>query len=190
MGVSRLWLPRGRAYLRDCVGYLGFALLEVPLGLAVSGRALGSNPLFLAVASSVPPLAATMIAGRAEAGPAHATWGKRRESLQVEGLDGEEVGLSRALWRNAIKIALPWSLGHAVAFGAAQGGFDTGDPWTLTATVLTYVVVPATVLMGVIGTGRTLHDRLSGTRVGRVRLGRCASDGDRGHSVPRPAGQG
>lgn len=165
MTVSGLWARRARGYLRDCVGYLGIAALEVPFGLAMLGSSMASDPLFLAVASSVPPVAATIIAARAESGHSNATWGKRRESLRVISVKGSPVSFGRALWRNTIKIAIPWTLGHVVAFGVANGGFERGDSMTLAATVLVYALILATVLMGMLGSGRALHDRLGGTRV-------------------------
>ena len=165
MTVSALWARRARGYLRDCVGYLGIAALEVPLGLTLTGSALASDPLFLALASSVPPVAATIIAARAESGHAKATWGKRRESLRVVSIKGHPVSFARALWRNTVKIATPCTLGHVGAFGVANGGFERGDLITLTATVLVYALILATVLMGMLGSGRTLHDRMGGTRV-------------------------
>lgn len=163
--VSGLWAQRARGYLRDCIGYLGIAAVEVPFGLALIGTSLASDPLFLFVASSVPPVAATIIAARAESGHSSATWGKRREALRVASVKGDRVSFGRALWRNTVKIGIPWTLGHIVAFGAANGGFVRGDSMTLTATVLVYALILVTVLMGVFGSGRALHDRMSGTLV-------------------------
>lgn len=165
MAVNPLWARRARAYLRDCLGYAGIAALEVPLGLAVSGTALASNAVFLAVVSSVPPAAACLLAARSESGSSGATWGKRAESLRVVTVAGEGIPFGRALWRNLAKIFLPWTLGHVVAFGAAQGGFDRNDPLTLTATALIYAWLLATALMASVGSGRTPHDHASGTRV-------------------------
>lgn len=165
MAVNGLWARRARGYLRDCLGYAGIAVLEVPVGLALSGTALASNAVFLAVASSIPPTVATLVAARGEAGASGATWGKRRESLRVVSGDGGAVPFERAFARNVVKVFLPWSLGHVVAFGAAQGAFERGDPLTLVATALTYTWFVATAALVLFGSGRTPHDRLSGTRV-------------------------
>jgi len=163
--VNRLWRRRTEGYLLDCIGYLGIAALELPLGLALKDTSLASNPLFLAIASSVPPAAATLIAARSESSADGATWGKRRAALTVKDVGGGEVALGRALWRNTIKIFLPWTLGHVVAFRAADGGFERGDALTLVATGLVYAWLAASVVTTLYGSGRSVHDRLSGTTV-------------------------
>ncbi len=165
--VNPLTTRRARAYLRDCVGYLGIALLEVPVGLAALRTPLGGNGVFVAVASCVPPLAATVVAARAEAGPTRATWGKAREGLRVEATTGS-VGFGRALARNTVKIGLPWTLGHAVVFGAVDGGFERGDPLTLASTAAVYGLGLVTVVLGTVGRGRAVHDLVAGTRATSV----------------------
>ena len=162
--VNPLATRRARAYLRDCLGYLGIAALEVPLGLAVLRTPLASSSAFVAIVSSVPPVAATMLAARAEAGPRRATWGKRREQLTVEGTDGAP-SLVRAVVRNSMKIGLPWTLGHVVVCRAMDGGFERGDPVTWAATAAVYGLGAVTVGLGLAGRGRTLHDLVAGTRV-------------------------
>ncbi len=164
MRVNGLAIRRTRAYLRDCLGYLGIAAVEVPLGLAVRGTTLAASRAFLAVASSVPPVGAALVAARAESRTSGATWGKRREGLKVETGSGVP-GFGRALARNTTKIAVPWMLGHLVAFGAAQGGFARRSPVTLAAAVATYALVGSTVALGVLGHGRALHDLAAGTHV-------------------------
>lgn len=52
-----------------------------------------------------------------------------------------------------------------VAIGAVFGGFDKKDPLTLGAAFITYPLLAAMILGVVLGDGRTIHDRLSGTRV-------------------------
>lgn len=165
MKVNRLWRRRTEGYLVDCIGYLGLAALELPLGLALKDTALASSPLFLAIASSVPPAAATLIAARSESGTDGATWGKRRAALTVKDVSGGELDFGRALWRNTIKIFVPWSLGHVVAFRAADGGFERGDALTLVATGLVYAWLAATAVTALFEAGRSVHDRLSGTTV-------------------------
>lgn len=162
--MNPLATARARAYLRDCLGYLGIAALEVPLGLAVLRTPLASSSAFVAVASSVPPVAATVIAARAEAGSRRATWGKRCEQLEVDGADGAP-SLGRAVLRNAVKIGLPWTLGHVVVYRAMDGGFERADPVTWAATAAVYGLGAATVGLGLAGRGRTLHDLVAGTRV-------------------------
>lgn len=164
MGVNAVASRRARAYLWDCVGYLGIAALELPVGVTVWKTPLASSPVFLAVASSVPPVAAALVAARAESGPTTATWGKRRQGLRVEAGPGAP-DFGRALARNVTKISVPWILGHLVAYGAAEGGFARQSPLTLGATVATYALVGSTVALGLFGNGRAWHDLVAGTHV-------------------------
>lgn len=158
-----LW-PRVRAYALDCVGYAGIAVLEVPLGLYAARTPLASNVAFVAVASSIPPAVATVWAARAEAGSARATHGKRREGLAVS-FDGHDPSVARALARNVAKIALPWTLGHVVVYGAARGGFERNDPVLMTALVGVYGWAIVTAAMVALGSGRAPHDHLADTTV-------------------------
>lgn len=51
---------------------------------------------------------------RTEAGPANATWGKRRSGLVVEAADGSPTtSTGRIAVRNLVKV-LPWQFGHAM----------------------------------------------------------------------------
>lgn len=118
--------------------------------------------------SAIPPLAATVIAARQESGPTAATFGKRRQGLVVRSRGGTLVTFTRGLIRNAVKIGVPWQLGHVVAVGAVFGSFDDADPLTLAATALTYPMLGAMVVAGATGNGRALHDRLAGTVVEHV----------------------
>ncbi|WP_194928839.1 RDD family protein [Pseudactinotalea sp. HY158] len=115
--------------------------------------------------SAVPPIVATIWAARAEAGADHATWGKRRMGLMVATERGPALEFPRALARNAIKIAIPWQVGHLVAIGAVAGGFDRSDPLTLTAGILIYPIIGAFAVMSAFGSGRGPHDRLTATHV-------------------------
>lgn len=163
MKLADLAARRTKAYLLDCAGYAGVAALEVGVGVVVHAAGQqGNRPLVWAL-SVVPPLAATVIATRAEAGATGATWGKRREHLRVTASDGTP-SMSRALLRNVVKIFVPWNLGHVVAFGAAEGGFEETSALVLGATTAVYALIAAQVVLLVRG-GRTLHDRVSGTRV-------------------------
>ncbi|EWS82262.1 hypothetical protein BF93_11605 [Brachybacterium phenoliresistens] len=170
---SALGLRRGRAYARDCLGYLGIAAAMVPLGVVVSRRITDPAVLrpVVTAASALPPVLAACWAARAESGPHAATWGKRRESLQVAArVPGEPPGpggisFRRALLRSTVKIAIPWQLGHTVALGAAWGDFDTRAPATLAAAVLTYPLLGAMIGSVVLSPGLGLHDRLAATRV-------------------------
>lgn len=151
------------AYLLDCIGYLGVAAAELPIGFWAFQQGWGTNPVLMAVLSSIPPVAATAIAALGEAGERRSTWGKRRLGIRVD-FTGE-AGLGRALVRNTVKIFLPWTIGHVVAFRAANGAFQAPDAITITATIATYAIFGVFGVMGGFGSGRGPHDRLAGTQV-------------------------
>ncbi|SDE01765.1 RDD family protein [Auraticoccus monumenti] len=156
---------RGRAYALDCLCYLGIAGAMVPVGLAVRHLPALQDPWAVVAVSALPPVVATVLAAWTESGPRGATPGKRRVGLTVRGREGDRPRFGRTLARNAVKIALPWQLGHVVAVLAADGGFERRDPALLTATALTYPVVGLLVGGVLLGSGRPLHDRLAGTTV-------------------------
>lgn len=157
---------RARAHLTDCVGYLGVAAATVPVGVLIATTTdLGSRPLYGHLVSAVPPAIATAIAARAESGPRRATWGKRREELEVTGTNGSALSLGRALTRSTAKIFVPWQLGHIVAIGAAWGGFERRDPLTLAASVAVYGVIGLYAWTSLRGNGRGVHDLLADSRV-------------------------
>lgn len=153
---------RARAYLLDAIGYLGIAAAMVPAGLLLNAYAPPTPGAVIAM-SAVPPVVATIWASKAESGPSHATWGKRRLGLTVAA--GNPLTFARALARNTVKIGIPWQLGHVVAVGAAAGGFEAGDPLTLATGVLIYPVIGVLTLMTALGRGLGPHDRASGTCV-------------------------
>lgn len=160
---------RTRAYLLDCIGYVAIAVCEVPIGIAVVKLGWAdSRPLVYAL-SCVPPVLAAVIAARAEASSARATWGKRREGLTVDDAlavtAGQRIAFKRALVRNLVKISLPWQLGHTVAFGAADGGFENLDPVTMGATAALYPLLGVMLWTALRGDGRAVHDRVAGTQV-------------------------
>jgi uncharacterized RDD family membrane protein YckC len=164
-----LALRRGRAYARDCLGYLVLpaAMLPVGIPLALQIQDPATARAVATVSSAVPPLLAALWAARAESGARGATWGKRRERLVLAG----PTTFARALVRNAVKIALPWQLGHLVAIGAASGDFEQsptaswGAATTMAMTVVLYPLLLGLVGTVVLGSGRGLHDLLAGTRV-------------------------
>lgn len=163
---------RTRAYLVDCVLYLGVAACEVPVGLVGLRFGWSRNHRYVYAASAAAPLVAALLAARAEAGPRRATRGKRREGLTVAPVSthdtNERVGFARCLLRNVVKISLPWQMGHVVALGASWGSFDHRDRVTLGTTVLIYPLLGAMAWTGLRGSGRPPHDRVAGTRVVRA----------------------
>ncbi len=94
----------------------------------------------------------------------HATPGKRVFGLQVVGDDdvgGRGVSLRQAVLRSAVKVTLPWELGHA-ALWQTWDRRVTGLAAALF--VLAYVVVGMQFVLLFRG-GRPIHDRLARTVV-------------------------
>lgn len=153
---------RSRAYLEDCLRYLGMAVALVPFGVLVQRRGTRSRAAVVGL-SALLPVAATVMAAVQES---HlGTPGHRRAGLVVLDDQGRPPALGRALLRNTAKIGVPWQLGHLVGVGAAYGGFERRDHWTLVPTAVVYPWFAAVAAGVALGSGRALHDRLTGTHV-------------------------
>lgn len=95
-----------------------------------------------------------------EAGPTHATWGKRRARLTLRE-PGGSVTFGQVLARNAVKVA-PWQLGHMSAMRFAVADEPTASAVLLfVGSMLVLAAVVGPVLVGRSG----LHDLVAGTRV-------------------------
>ena len=104
-----------------------------------------------------------------ESSSREASLGKRARHLRVvDSTTGQRVTFRRALVRNALKIGVPWSIGHAAAYGivisSSTGAVPAG---VVVVTALVYALPLLYVLCLFIGSGRTPYDRLSGTMVKR-----------------------
>ena len=97
---------RARAYLRDCLGYLGLAAATVPLGLLLNRAGSSPSQSVILAVSALPPAAATLLAAVRET--RSGTPGQRRQGLTVVDATGERPDLGHALIRNVVKIGLPW----------------------------------------------------------------------------------
>jgi hypothetical protein len=115
---------------------LAFVLLIAPVTLALSWR---------------------------ESSARQATPGKRVRRLIVT-TAGARTSFGRALLRNALKVALPWELGHTVAFTLAFGS-DVVPPWIVPLAAVTYALPIVYLVTLFVGDGRTLYDRVAGTTV-------------------------
>ena len=139
----------------------------VPLGLWLYGNsvrlsALGGN----AVSFVILIVPATVWLTAWEASGSGATPGKRLLRLRVRTLQGGRPGWRRAVVRNAMKIALPWELGHTAAFLLADS--RTGAFGALVGMVCAFLACGlAAGYVGAlfIGHGRTPYDRAAATEV-------------------------
>lgn len=160
---------RAGAYALDCCTYAVVAAATVPIGLIVSRLVdAPSHGLVLAM-SAVPPAIATVWAARVESGRHRATLGKRWQKLIVvpDGMRtvGERVRFGPALARNAVKIFVPWQLGHIVSIEAMYDSYAQGNPFAIGAAVVFYPMIGVFAWMLLRDEGRGPHDRIAGTRV-------------------------
>ena len=95
-----------------------------------------------------------------------ATPGKRALRLRVRSARAQGTGWRRALARNALKVALPWELGHTAAFLLAE---RAAGPATValgvTSATLAYATAGTYVVSLFIRSGRTPYDRATATHV-------------------------
>ncbi len=169
MTTRRLARHRILAWLNDWLLILMLPALIVPVGwlltrMGIDLGARGANLFgFLALVGPV-----TLWLAWREAAPRAATPGKRRQGLRVvEAATGEPAGFGRTLLRNVLKVAVPWQLGHQVAFGFATLGDGTIGPGLIAVSVACYAIMGVYLAGLFVGEGRTAYDRLSGTRVTR-----------------------
>jgi hypothetical protein len=168
MGISG---RRIVAWLIDWACILGWVALTAAIGV----------PLFLAGVTPTMDVATMNLVGALvvvvpvvigaawfESRSRPATPGKRVLALEVL-TDGRRPRFGAALVRNALKIGVPWLIGHAAVFAITTGSADGGDvpagAWVLTAAA--YVVPLVWIVSLFIAGGRTPYDRLSGTTVVR-----------------------
>lgn len=106
-----------------------------------------------------------------------ATPGKHVLGLAVEVVEVDAAGhadepvsrasFPRALLRNALKIGVPWAIGHAAVFALVDTPASTAPPaWSWWLLVAAYVLPLAWLISLLTPGARTIYDRVSGTHVG------------------------
>ncbi|MFJ2033246.1 RDD family protein [Streptosporangium sp. NPDC087985] len=166
-GARTLAWRRITAWLIDWLWILILPVLLVPIGVTLYATGFrlptwGWNLVsFLILVMPV-----TLWAAWRESGRFQATPGKRVRGLMVvDARSGQPVGFGRALLRNTVKIAIPWELGHTVAFHFATGAGEQPPGYLVVLTVLTYALMFGWAGSLFLPSGRTPYDRLSGARV-------------------------
>ena len=168
--MTRLAGDRLAAWAVDWLCILAWVAVTAAVGvpLFLAGITRGVGTVWLNVIGAV-VLIVPVTVGLAwlESGARQSTVGKRRRRLRVAGVDtGSRVTFSRALLRNSLKIALPWTLGHAVVFGFVQTDSGGSVPaWLWAATAAAYVLPIVYVASLFLGRGHTPYDRISRTAV-------------------------
>lgn len=150
------------------------AAVALPLllvGATASLPPVGQN----ALAALVTVVPITIALAVLESGPRQSTPGKRARRLVVQDArTGDALPFRRALLRNAVKIALPWAVGHAAVYaivgasGAATGSGGSLPPGVQAATATAYLLPAVWFASLLIGSGRTPYDRIAGTVVARA----------------------
>jgi uncharacterized RDD family membrane protein YckC len=158
------------AWVVDWLILSAYAGALVPLGLLLVARSVTlSGWAWNAVAFAVLVAPATVWLAGWEGGRRGATPGKRLLRLRVRPLRDGAVGWRPALVRNALKVALPWELGHTAAFLLAdpRAGAAAVAAGMICASVACALAAGYVVSLFV-GTGRTPYDRAAATRVHRI----------------------
>jgi uncharacterized RDD family membrane protein YckC len=170
--MSRHPLDRLIAWLIDWLCILAWvavvAAVGVPLYLSGVTDSLGTGVLNV-IATVVIVVPVTIALAKMESGPRGATIGKRVRGLQVVDAAGDSAAsFGQCLIRNGLKVALPWTLGHWVAFELSQSAEGSVPVRMWLVTALAYVLPLAYLASLFLGQGRTPYDRVSRTVVGTV----------------------
>ena len=171
MTLSRARYPlawrRLAAWAVDWLIISAYAVALVPLGLLLVDRSVRLPSLGWNAASFLVLIVPTTVWLAAwESGRSGATPGKRLLGLRVRVLGEGDVGWPRAAARNALKVALPWELGHTAAFLLADPEASGSTVLIgMASGVLACVLAASYVAALFIGTGRTPYDHATATRV-------------------------
>ena len=158
------------AWLVDWLCFLVWLVLLAAIGvpLYLSGVTGGWSALTTNVVSAlVTAVPLTIFLAVLESGARQATVGKSVLGLKVVAArDGGRLTFASALLRNALKVAVPWTIGHAAAIGLV--GATTVGPGLMIVTAAAYVLPVVYVVTLFVGAGRTPYDRAGGATVVRV----------------------
>jgi uncharacterized RDD family membrane protein YckC len=164
-----LALRRIAAWAVDWLIVSGYAIVLVPLGLLLVDSGVRLPQLaWNALAFTLLILPVTVWLAGWERGRRGATPGKRLLRLRTSGPGGSGLGWRRALARNALKVALPWELGHTAAFALADPATTTTDPTVVLGIVggtAACLVAGVWVTSLFVRSGRTPYDLATSTRV-------------------------
>ncbi|MER6944813.1 RDD family protein [Nonomuraea sp. NPDC000554] len=149
---------------------VALAAVFVPLSFAgimvvpvVDG--LGSRILAQVIAAALLSVPVTVWLASREWSARQATPGKRLLGLRVETLSGARPSRPVALARTALKVLLPWEVAHTMVWDLLAWPKGEFGPRDLALAVTTYGLLGLYGLTLFLGSGRTLYDRLCGTRV-------------------------
>lgn len=169
-GVNRYPWNRLLAWAVDWLCILAWVAIIAAIGIPLyragitGGLTVVGQNIIAAVILVVP---VTLMLAGLESSAREASIGKRvRHLLVVNSRTGQRVSFRRGLARNTMKIAVPWTIGHADVFGiVASTTAGSIPPSIWVATAFAYALPLAYVASLFFGTGRTPYDRISGTTV-------------------------
>jgi hypothetical protein len=169
-GVRRHPWNRLLAWIVDWFGVTAWVAIVAAVGVPLYLMGItGTMPaLWLNLVATVTlVLPVTVVLAALESSAKEGSFGKRARRLNVvSARTGSRMSFRQAIGRNALKIALPWTIGHAAVYGiVGSSGADVlpVSIWLLAA--IAYVLPIVYVVSLFIGTGRTPYDRLCGSVV-------------------------
>ncbi|UUT35303.1 RDD family protein [Microbacterium elymi] len=176
MSVRHPW-ARFLALLIDWVCILAWVAVTAAVGipLYLTGAIGPVSPFALnVIAGAVMVVPVTIALAALESTAGHASLGKRVMGLVVVRAGGDApVRFPRALGRTALKIALPWTLGHAAVIGLSASSASDSVPAPIAVlTAAAYVLPIAYIVSLFLGSGRTPYDRICATKVIAAASGR------------------
>jgi uncharacterized RDD family membrane protein YckC len=170
VGMTRHPWNRLLAWIVDWLGVLAWVAIVAAVGipLYLVGIIGTMPPLWLNLVATVTLVVpVTVVLAGLESSAKEASFGKRARRLNVvSARTGSRMSFRQAIARNALKIALPWTIGHAAVYGIVASSGTGAVPisiWVVTA--IAYVLPVAYVVSLFLGTGRTPYDRLCGSVV-------------------------
>jgi uncharacterized RDD family membrane protein YckC len=164
--ASRVSARRLVAWCVDWLILSAYAGALIPLGVLVLSRWDVSPLAGNAIGFVLLVVPATVWVAAWEQGSRGATPGKRLLRLRVEDTARAGLGWKRSLIRNALKVALPWELGHTAAFTLADPHASGTDvAFGLSGGIAACLIAVTYVVTLFLGTGRTPYDRASGAHV-------------------------
>jgi uncharacterized RDD family membrane protein YckC len=159
----------GRRVVAWCLDWLilsVYAAALIPVGVLVLSRWDFSPLAGNAIGFVLLVVPATVWVAAWEQGPRGATPGKRLLRLRVRDDAGARLGWKGSLARNALKVALPWELGHTAAFTLADPhASGAAVACGLSGGVAACLIAVTYVITLFLGTGRTPYDHASGAHV-------------------------
>lgn len=158
------------AWLIDWLCILAWVAIVAAIGIPLYLSGVTADlPLvqlnLIASATLVVPV--TFALASLEASTMEGSLGKRARHLRVvSARTGSRMSFPQSLARTALKVALPWTIGHAAVYGLVTTSPSEPVPiWLWVTTGIAYLIPIVYVVSLFVGTGRTPYDRLCGTVV-------------------------